>query len=230
MTEHITSISESSHLRTPPQFPWVPQRSGNHPYHSPRTQPQYQTAGARSTRMIIESASYETTPTESPPDEYHCVFSAQDCHHSVPSVETLAAIEQSLSAENGYKGMRHSPLIHATETPSVTVENFDNGTVGAKNEELEVTQGHPTKVNTGTEKLKGPVTGPDPLISDTGEESDDEIEIDTSSDGKIRQSRLVDLLDSKKLKQHRRGKKKSTTIQADRVKTPDNDMSENLNL
>lgn len=46
----------------------------------------YETAGARSTRMIIDAASYSTTPTDSPPSEISHVFSAHDAHRSAPDL------------------------------------------------------------------------------------------------------------------------------------------------
>lgn len=51
--------------------------------------PLYETAGARSTRMIIDSASYTTTPCSSPPLGPSHVFSASDTHHKVPDVAAL---------------------------------------------------------------------------------------------------------------------------------------------
>jgi hypothetical protein len=51
--------------------------------------PRYETASARSTRMIIDSASYTTTPCSSPPSEPSHVFSAYDTHRKVPDVATL---------------------------------------------------------------------------------------------------------------------------------------------
>jgi hypothetical protein len=51
--------------------------------------PRYETAGARSTRMIIDSASYSTTPCSSPPPEPSHVFSANDTHRKVPDVAAL---------------------------------------------------------------------------------------------------------------------------------------------
>ena len=49
----------------------------------------YETAGARSTRMIIDSASYTTTPCSSPPSEPSHVFSAYDTHHKIPDAAAL---------------------------------------------------------------------------------------------------------------------------------------------
>ena len=51
--------------------------------------PRFETAGALSTRMIIDSASYTTTPSRSPPFEPSHVFSAYDTHRKVPDVATL---------------------------------------------------------------------------------------------------------------------------------------------
>jgi hypothetical protein len=51
--------------------------------------PRYETAGAQSTRMIIDSASYLTTPCSSPPPEPSHVFSANDTHRKVPDVAAL---------------------------------------------------------------------------------------------------------------------------------------------
>jgi hypothetical protein len=58
--------------------------------------PQYQTAGAQSTRMIIDSASYTTTPCSSPPNETSHVFSANDAHHKVPDDVALAEADNVL--------------------------------------------------------------------------------------------------------------------------------------
>lgn len=51
--------------------------------------PRYETAGGRSTRMIIDAASYTTTPCSSPPPEPSHVFSAYDAHRKVPDVAAL---------------------------------------------------------------------------------------------------------------------------------------------
>jgi hypothetical protein len=64
-----------------------------------RLQQQNETAAARSTRMIIESASYETTPCSSPPDELRHVFSAKDNHHKVPDVATQTEADRVLQEQ-----------------------------------------------------------------------------------------------------------------------------------
>jgi hypothetical protein len=61
---------------------------------NPWTPPQYETAGARSSRMIIDSASYNTTPSSSPPNERSHVFSAHDCHHKAPDAAALAEADR----------------------------------------------------------------------------------------------------------------------------------------
>ncbi|RFU27774.1 hypothetical protein B7463_g8559, partial [Scytalidium lignicola] len=183
MTEHIASVPENNHLRTP-QFPFAPRRNGNHPYHSPRTQPQYQTAGARSTRMIIESASYETTPTESPPDEYHCVFNAQDCHHSVPSVDTLAAVDQSLSAEYLHNGITHGPSIHVDRTPPIPAEDVDTGTVTSKTGQSTSTSKLQTEAMAiETKKVEAPTQDHNRGLPKSGTEDDSNDQIETPGGG-----------------------------------------------
>jgi hypothetical protein len=57
---------------------------------------QYETAGGQSTRMIIDSASYSTTPCDSPPNELRHVFSAGDSHRKEPDVTALTEAEHSL--------------------------------------------------------------------------------------------------------------------------------------
>lgn len=52
--------------------------------------PRYETAGGLSTRMIIDSASYTTTPCSSPPSEPSHVLSAYDTHRRVPDAAVLA--------------------------------------------------------------------------------------------------------------------------------------------
>lgn len=58
--------------------------------------PRCETAGGRSTRMIIDSASYVTTPSTSPPNELRHIFSSHDTHHKIPDIEALTEIDQVL--------------------------------------------------------------------------------------------------------------------------------------
>ncbi|RFU24555.1 hypothetical protein B7463_g11783, partial [Scytalidium lignicola] len=223
MTEHISTIPESNHLRTP-QISFVP-RSANHPYHSPQTQPQFQTAGARSTRMIIESASYETTPSESPPNEYHCVFNAQDCHHNVPPVAALAAIDQSLSAYS-HNGARYSPLVRAYSSPPIMVEDVDKEVETSKNGQLEFSK--PVKGGTTTKKEKPEGLDRQQEIPelDTREESGDEI--GTPDPGTFPSSLTADTSDGGKLKHKREEKKNIKAMGEENVQDIGIDVGANL--
>lgn len=69
--------------------------------------PRYETAGARSTRMIIDSASYATTPCSSPPSEPSHVFSAYDSHHKVPDVTALTEEGHVLDQQMNQNDLRH---------------------------------------------------------------------------------------------------------------------------
>jgi hypothetical protein len=69
--------------------------------------PRYETAGARSTRMIIDSASYSTTPSCSPPPEASQVFSPYDTHRKVPGVAALTEAGHVLEQQMNQNELRH---------------------------------------------------------------------------------------------------------------------------
>jgi hypothetical protein len=59
----------------------------------------YETACGQSTRMIIDSASYTTTPCSSPPPEPSHIFSAYDAHHKVPDAAALTEADHVLEQQ-----------------------------------------------------------------------------------------------------------------------------------
>jgi hypothetical protein len=68
----------------------------------------YETAGGLSTRQIIDSASYNTTPTSSPPNELSYVFSARDSHRAEPSVAALADADRAVLEKSAQPMRRNS--------------------------------------------------------------------------------------------------------------------------
>jgi hypothetical protein len=87
--------------------------------------PRYETAGARSTRMIIDSASYTTTPSCSPPPEPSHVFSAYDTHRKVPDVASLTEAGHVLEQQmNQNKLGQHITSYPAhTELPALEISS-----------------------------------------------------------------------------------------------------------
>ena len=79
--------------------------------------PRYETAGGLSTRMIIDSASYTTTPCSSPPSEPSHVFSAYDTHHKAPDVAVLAEAGHVLERQ-----MHQNELGHYIPSSAAQVE------------------------------------------------------------------------------------------------------------
>jgi hypothetical protein len=69
--------------------------------------PRYETAGARSTRMIIDSASYSTTPSCSPPPEPSHVFSPYDTHRKAPGVAALTEADHVLEKQMNQNELGH---------------------------------------------------------------------------------------------------------------------------
>jgi hypothetical protein len=67
----------------------------------------YETACGQSTRMIIDSASYTTTPCSSPPPEPSHVFSAYDAHHKAPDVAALTEADHVLEQQMHQNEMGH---------------------------------------------------------------------------------------------------------------------------
>ena len=105
--ERVQNTLDDGHLCPPQQKPSTLLRVEDlrsRPY------PRYESAGARSTRMIINSASYETTPTDSPPNELRHVFSAQDTHHKVPDIGALVEAERAL-LENSNGQEKSNPVL-----------------------------------------------------------------------------------------------------------------------
>ncbi len=68
----------------------------------------YETAGGRSTRQLIDSASYNTTPSSSPPNELLHVLSAQDCHHAELSVAAFADADHAVLEKTAQPMRRNS--------------------------------------------------------------------------------------------------------------------------
>jgi hypothetical protein len=98
-----------------------------------RPHPHYETAGARSTRMIIDSASYVTTPCDSPPNDLRYVFSDQDTHHKVPSVVALAKADQLLLESQEPRNCISS---HNTQAEDTAVQRkMDDGNVVGETED-----------------------------------------------------------------------------------------------
>jgi hypothetical protein len=78
--------------------------------------PRYETAGARATRMIIDSASYTTTPGSSPPSEPAShVFSAHDAHGKVPDIAALAEADRMLEHQMDQGGRGQLPVLQVTD-------------------------------------------------------------------------------------------------------------------
>jgi len=76
--------------------------------------PRYETAGALSTRMIIDSASYTTTPSRTPPEPSH-VFSAYDTHRKVPDVAALTEAGHVLQKQKNQNEVGHYITSHPAQ-------------------------------------------------------------------------------------------------------------------
>jgi hypothetical protein len=86
--------------------------------------PRYETAAARSTRMIIDSASYTTTPSRTPPEPSH-VFSAYDTHRKVPEVAALTEAGHVLQQQINQNDLGHyvTSCPAQVEQPAVQIRN-----------------------------------------------------------------------------------------------------------
>ncbi len=86
----------------------------------------YETAGGQSTRMIIDSASYTTTPCSSPPPEPSHVFSAYDTHHKVPDVAVLTAAGHMLDRQMHQNELGYYIPNSATQVELPTLQTSGN--------------------------------------------------------------------------------------------------------
>lgn len=220
MTEHITSASESNHFRTS-QVPESYRRNENQSYRPSYLEPRYDTAGARSTRMVIDSASYETTPTESPPNEYRCVFNARDCHRNVPTIEALAAVERSLSANTTHGQSKHG---HAKLQDTTTEDrDKDISSLGTgQSSTVRDLQNQPItiKLEEPTEPIESSGCIPEELEDISDEEDDTDEENVMTVEG------LADL-ESRTSKRDRLRKKKKKKLFNDNAMLKDNTALEN---
>jgi hypothetical protein len=102
--------------------------------------PRYETAGGLSTRMIIESASYTTTPRSSPPPEPSHVYSANDNHHRVPGVAALTEANHLLERQLHQGEIGHYAASHKIQAQPPNLEIGQNKD-GALNNRIQHSQG-----------------------------------------------------------------------------------------
>lgn len=80
-------------------------------------------AASRSTRMIIETASYSTTPSYTPPSGASHTFSATDHHNALPTVEALEAAAQALERSLQERKLEnsHQPVRMPVGIPDIKI-------------------------------------------------------------------------------------------------------------
>lgn len=97
-----------------------------------RSQPRYETAGGRASRMIIESSSYQTTPCSSPPNEF------RDSSH-VPVEPAIGVTDTGTRRRPGQEDYEH----HVTRSPNKAASGEETTAkdTGSYNLEPEQTSG-----------------------------------------------------------------------------------------
>jgi hypothetical protein len=103
----------------------------------------HETEGGLSTRQIIDSASYNTTPADSPPNEFSDVFSAQDSHRAEPSAAALADADRAILEKTAQPMRRNSSsgnYVHALQ--DARKRSLDRERGEEKGKEERERQGH----------------------------------------------------------------------------------------